>query len=199
MTRSIAALAALFALAACHPASDDVAPTDNRDATADQSPMQAKRIVIDADGLSRESINELAEHIEGLGEIASAKVKVMQDDQGQTVMHVEVAGRDLPTDDYLVGEIKSFEGMADAAIAVDSVHPDDVAPDPMFSDKDKTPEQIKAEVTEKLRRQGIEGDVVVEVIDEGDGERRVEVRVESKGEGKGDPAAASDLAPAQAN
>ncbi|MEM6990045.1 MAG: hypothetical protein AAF721_06095 [Myxococcota bacterium] len=196
MTRFIAALATATALAACHPGADDVAPTDERAAEQpEQARMQAKRITIEVDGLDRASIQEIAEHIEGIGDIASAKVKVMQDNEGHAAMHVEVAGTDLPTDEYLLQEIRSFDGLADAEVAVQTVHPDDVAPDPIYSDKDKSPEEIKAEVTEQLRQQGIEGDVQVKVIDDGNGERRVEVNV-SKDEEVGSP---SDLAPAGAN
>lgn len=196
--RSISVLAAFVALAACHPGADDVTPTADRAATAEQAPMQAKRITIDADGLDREAIREIAEHIEGIGEIASVQVQVRKDDTGHTAIEVEVAGRDLPTDAYLLEEIKSFAGMEYATVGVDAVHADDVAPDPMYADKDKTPEQIKAEVIERLREQGIEGTVSVDVHDE-DGERRVEVRVEADEDVSPPTDAGSDLAPTQAN
>lgn len=179
MKRSIAALAAAAALFGCHPSADDVAPTDERKADAQAAPTQAKRITIDADGLDREQIREIAEHIEGIGDIASAKVQVKQDDKGHSEVLVEIAGADLPSDDYLLREIRTFEGLAAASVDVQSVHPDEVAPEPMYIDKTKTPEQIKAEVIEQLRRDGVEGNVVVTVHDDGDGERRVEVSVEA--------------------
>ena len=186
MTRSIAALTFAAGLLGCHTAADDVAPTEDRQAQTEQHAVQAKRITVDAGDLDRAQIQELAEHIEGIGDVASAKVKVVKDDQGTTQMLVEIAGADLPTDDYLTREIHSFEGMADAAVLVETVHPDDVAPGPMFEDKNKTPEQIKAEVEERLRKQGVEGEVFVDVIDE-DGERRVEVRVEAEKAPSGAP------------
>ena len=180
MTRSIAALTFAAALLGCHTAADDVAPAGDRQAQTDQpAAVQAKRITVDAGDLDRAQIQELAEHIEGIGDVASAKVKVMKDDQGTTQMLVEIAGADLPTDDYLTREIHSFDGLADAAVLVETVHPDDVAPGPTLSDENKTPEQIKAEVQERLRKQGVEGEVFVDVVDE-DGERRVEVRVEAE-------------------
>lgn len=196
--RSISVLAALVVLAGCHPGADDVAPTADHAVTAEQAPMQAKRITIDADGLDQETIREIAEHIEGIGEIASVQVRVHKDDTGHTAIAVEVAGRDLPTDAYLLEEIRSFAGMENATVVVDAVHADDVAPDPMYADKDKTPEQIKAEVTERLRQQGIEGKVYVDVHDE-DGERRVEVRVEANEDGRPPTDPTSDLAPTLAN
>jgi hypothetical protein len=187
MTRSIAVLTFAAALLACHTTADDAAPDGDRQAQNGQpTAVQAKRITVDAHDLDRAQIRELAEHIEGIGDVASAKVKVHKDHEGNTQMLVEIAGADLPTDDYLTREIHSFDGLAHAAVLVEAVDPDEVGRGPMLDDENKTPEQIKAEVEERLRKQGVEGEVFVDVLDE-DGERRVEVRVEADEPASGAP------------
>lgn len=185
MTRSIAALTFAATLLGCHQVADDVAPTDDRRAERPAA-VQAKRITVDAAELDQTRSRELAEYIEGLGAVVSAKVRVLEDEDGNTQMLLEIAGADLPTDDDLTREIHGFGGFADAAVVVETVHPDDVAPAEMFTDEDKTPEELQAEVEERLREQGVEGEVFVDVVD-GDGERRIEVRVEADTSPSGAP------------
>lgn len=180
--RAIILVLGVMALAACHPGADDVTPAEPRagaKAEGEHAPPQAKRITIDADGMSHAQIQELVEHVEGIGDIASAKVMVKQDDKGATAILIEVAGADLPGDDYLRQEIQTFPGLSDAAVDVASVRPDAVASGGMVDAADKSPAEIKAEVEAQLAAQGIEGEVVVDVIDDGNGERRVEVQVHS--------------------
>jgi len=195
MKRSIAATALLALLTACHPGADDVAPTDDRSAEAEPA-TRAKRIAIDVDNLSHDAIREIGSHIESLGDIERAEIKIIKDDEGAAEMLVTIIGKDLPSNDYLVTELKTFEGLADADVEVEDVHPDEAGHGAVMGgqaaklDPNKTPDEIKAEVTARLRAQGVKGDIVVDVTDV-DGERRVEVKVEDHGK-------ASDVAPADA-
>ncbi len=180
---TLLALLGLLGLAACDSSSEPDTPTAEQsaiDAPSDGE-LQSKRVVIDGE-LAMADIKALGEHVEGLAEIHSAKIEVEKRGDGPTHVTMTVAGRDLPTDAELAAEVRGFEGLGEAAVDVEAAD----APASMINtdklveaseDEHKTPEQVKQEVIAKLRADGVEGDIDVQVID-ADGERRVEVHVE---------------------
>lgn len=173
--------------AGCDNAEDTASPDDSQRAveTPVSAPsdgeVEARQIVISGE-LSVETIQALGEHVEGLAEIHAAQIKVQKSDEGPTLVTLTVSGRDLPSDEELAAEVRGFEGIGDAEVNFEAADAMDPSPDhdglAEASDASKTPEEVKAEVIAKLRADGVEGDIQVDVIDE-DGERRVEVRVEN--------------------
>lgn len=182
VTRRLLILAAPLLLA-CHPASDDVTPTD-RDAEVEQAAITAKRVTIstDAQAVDRERIQTLTQAVEGLGDVHQARVKVKKTGEGDAHIVMELVGADLPTKAEIEEEIASFDFLASAAVEVEDMDPDT----PMSShqregDKAKDPAVLEQEIVERMRADGVEGDIKVQVHDGEDGERRVEVKVEKHG------------------
>ena len=172
--------------AGCDTSDDTASPDDSQRAvdTPVSSPsdgaVEARQIVISGE-LGMETIQALGEHVEGLAEIHSAQIKVEKPEEGPARVTMTVSGRDLPSDEELAAEVRGFEGIGDAEVMFEAADAIDAPVDHSglaeVSDASKTPEEVKAEVIAKLRADGVEGDIHVDVIDE-DGERRVEVRVE---------------------
>ena len=192
VTRRLLILAAPLLLA-CHTAADDVAPTD-RDAKVEQAAISAKRVTIatDADSVDRERIGLLTETVEGLGDVHQARVQVKKTDEGDAHIVMELVGADLPTKTEIEEEIASFDFLASASVEVEDMDPT-LSPSPHHEegDEEKDPEVVKQEIIDRMRAEGVEGDIKVDVADGPDGERRVEVKVERK-EGHDAP---GDLAP----
>ncbi|MEM6293862.1 MAG: hypothetical protein AAGA54_21480 [Myxococcota bacterium] len=166
----------LLATMACDDSQAAAAPR-SADAQVDAAP--ARKITLEGD-LSADTIRGLGAHLEGLADISSVSIEVEQTNDGPTRASITVAGNDLPSAVELRDAVSGYDGIGSAAVAIEGAeapvgHGVDVAA--VAGDQDKSPEAVKAEVLQKLRADGVEGDVHVDVIDD-DGERRVEVRVE---------------------
>ncbi len=176
MKRLLLSLPLLVTLA-CDDAQSSPAEPRSGDAAVDAAP--ARKIMLEGD-LSPETIKGLGAHLEGLADISSVSIEVQQTNEGPTRASITVAGNDLPSAAELRDAVGTYDGVGAAALSVEGAeapagHGIDVAA--VAGDQEKSAEDVKAEVIEKLRADGVEGDVRVDVIEE-DGGRRVEVRVE---------------------
>lgn len=175
-----ALLAALsFGCATSNDTAQDPRPAQTP-SPSNPSDAEARAVVLEGD-LDASTLHALAKHLEGLAEVHSVELSIEQAGDGPTRARLTLGGFDMPNAEELQIAVADFDGLGDASIAIEDAPvpqgPVDAEGIAIAADKDKTPEEVKAEVIEKLRADGVEGDIHVDVIDE-DGERRVEVRVE---------------------
>ncbi|MGH1345363.1 MAG: hypothetical protein ACRBN8_27620 [Nannocystales bacterium] len=181
MTARLPFCALLAALSLGCATSNDTA-SEPRAAEAPSNPgeAEARAVVLEGD-LDASTLHALAKHLEGLAEIQSVELAIEQANDGPTRARLTLAGLDMPSPDELQVAVADFDGLGDASVSIEDAAvphgPVDAEGIAIAADKDKTPDEVKAEVIEKLRADGVEGDIHVDVVDE-DGERRVEVRLE---------------------
>ena len=181
MTARLPLCAILAALCFGCAASNDTAQ-EPRAAQAASNPgeAEARAVVLEGD-LDVSTLHALAEHLEGLAEVHSVELAIQQTGEGPTRARLTLGGFDMPNADELEAAIADFDGLGEASVSIEDAPlpqgPVDAQGIAIAADADKTPQEVKAEVIEQLRADGVEGDIHVDVIDE-DGERRVEVRVE---------------------
>lgn len=181
MTARLPFCALLAALSlGCATSNDTAAEPRAVAAPSNPGEAEARAVLLEGD-LDASTIHALAKHLEGLAEIHSVELAIEHAGGGPTRARLTLAGFDMPSAEELRSAVADFDGLGDASVSIEDapVHqgPVDVEGLAITADKDKMPEEIKTEVIEKLRADGVEGDIHVDVIDE-DGERRVEVRVE---------------------
>jgi len=181
MTARLLCCALLAGLSLGCATSNDTAPTDERAAEAPSNPSQAQaRAVILEGDVSPETVQALAQHLEGLAEVHSVEIAIEKTDAGPTLARLTLGGFDMPSTEELQAAVADFDGLTgDVAVSFDdaaAVPEGPVDAEGLPDLEGKTPAQIKAEVTEKLRADGVKGEIEVDVLDE-DGERRVQVRV----------------------
>lgn len=176
---SFCALAAALSLG-CATSNDTAQEPRAAEALSNPGEAEARAVLLEGD-LDATAIHALAKHLEGLAEIHSVQLAIEQTGDGPTRARLTLGGFDMPNAEELQAAVAEFDGLGDASVSVEdaavSQGPVDAEGIAIAADKDKTPEEVKAEVIEKLRADGVEGEIHVDVIDE-DGERRVEVRVE---------------------
>ncbi|MCR9165685.1 MAG: hypothetical protein ACE37F_08115 [Nannocystaceae bacterium] len=159
--------------------SNDTAPTEARSAEAPSDPGQPEGRALVLEGeVEPDEVKALAKHLEALAEIHSVEISIEKTNDGPTVARLTLGGFDMPSTDELQAAVADFDGLTgDVSVSFDDVAapPQGPASD-IDIDEDATPEEIEAQVIEKLRADGVQGDIEVDVVDE-DGERRVEVKV----------------------
>lgn len=184
MTARLISCALLAGLSLGCATSNDTAPTELRsaDAPSDPDAPQARAVVLEGD-LDPETVEALAKDLEGLAEVHAVAIAIHKTDEGHIHARLTLGGFDMPSTEELQAAITDFGGLpSDVAISFDEQAevphgPVDANGISIAADETKTPEEIEADVIDKLRADGVEGDIHVDVI-ENDGERRVEVRVE---------------------
>ena len=128
---------------------------------------------------ARERVEAVARAVEAETGVAGVKVKVKQVPDGQGSMYLELWGNQLPEPTTVVDKLKlQFPELATSKILVEinegGPADDDLAgalhePDSALAEQ---------EIVDRLRAQGVQGNIEVKVSDEGDGQhRRVEVEV----------------------
>lgn len=181
MTARLPFCALLAALSlGCATSNDTAAEPRGAEAPSSPGEAEARAVLLEGD-LDASTVHALAKHLEGLAEIHSVELAIEQTGDGPTRARLTLGGFDMPSAEELQAAVADFDGLGDASVSIEDaavpLGPVDAEGIAIAADKDKTPEEVKAEVIEKLRADGVEGDIHVDVIDE-DGERRVEVRVE---------------------
>ena len=173
-------LCALLATASVACASSNDTAPEPRAAEVASNPddLQAKAVLLEGE-LEADKVQALAKHLEGLAEVHSVEIAIEKTSDGPTRARLTLGGLDMPSSEELRAAVDDFDGLGDASIAIEDaeVPKGPAAELDLSASDDKSPEEVQAEVVEKLRAQGVEGDIHVKVHDE-DGERRVEVRVE---------------------
>ena len=167
----------------CHGSAGDVRP-DERNAQ-DPEAVEARRVVID--GFEDPAdVESLARQLEGLAEVHTARVRIRKSDDDKIKAEIELGGYDLPSDELLRQEIREHGAFDDADVRTEPISAEALMSG-AEADEGKSKDQIRAEVEERLRAEGVEGEVHVDIHDE-DGQRRVEVRVEKKDSAPSDDA-----------
>ena len=161
----------------CATSNDTAQEPRAAEAPSNPGDPQARAVMLEGE-FDSDTLQALAKHLEGLAEVHSVEIAIEKSDDGPTRAQLTLGGFDMPSTEELQAAVADFDGLSgDVSVSFD----DDVevprGPDTDLGiDKDQSPEEIKAQVIEKLRADGVEGDIEVNVIDE-DGERRVEVKV----------------------
>ncbi len=181
MTARLPLCALLAALCFGCATSNDTAQ-EPRAAQSQSNPGDAEARAVTLEGdLDASTIQSLAKHLEGLAEIHSVELAIEQSGDGPTRARLTLGGFDMPNAQELQAAVADFDGLGDASVSIEDapvpLGPTGAEGVAIAADKDLPPEEVKAEVINKLRADGVEGDIHVDVIDE-DGERRVRVRVE---------------------
>jgi hypothetical protein len=173
----------LLSISACQVGGDEVTPTDR---SARDEMKQGQRVEVTlASDVDSADLRAVAEHTEGLGNVAACKVNVKKLSDGPTTLVMELWGEDLPSEQELASDLKStFDFLSDAEITVAALDADD-APSHGAEEYAGDAEEVRQQIIEKLRAEGEDGDIDVQVSDGEDG-RQVEVRVEKKCETPGD-------------
>ena len=172
------------AIAACHPQADDAEPTDRAD-QIEEDTIEGRIVefALEPGAATPAELKSVASHVETLGDVHSAKVKVRAAKDDATVISIEMWGSNFPDEDTLANEMRdTFPFMKDAVITVAELEADgDGDPHRAMVEvaKDEDPEVVKQRIIDDLRAKGVQGDIKVDVRDDGNGNREVEVHVES--------------------
>jgi hypothetical protein len=176
-------LGLLLSVGACQVGGDEVTPAD-RSAQVEMKQGQRVEVTLSSD-VDSGDLRAVAEHTEGLGNVAACQVKVKKLSDGPTTLVMEMWGEDLPDEQKLESDLKStFAFLSDAEISVASL---DASAAPQHDGEEYAgdPEEVRQQIIDKLRADGVKGDIDVQVNDGEDG-REVEVRVEDRCETPGD-------------
>ena len=185
--RSLSPLALLCALSlpACQRSSDSVSA---RSAELENT-AGIKIKISGVSELAPQQVHAISQSIEGKAQSVSAAMVRMEQEQGEgqeenpANLEIELWGAGLPDSGVLVSQLKAdFSALADAQIEVVNLEPGS-GPPPMVVevDEEATAEEAKAQIIETLQADGVEGEIDVQVED-GDGERRIEIKVEQNEE-----------------
>ena len=137
---------------------------------------------LEPDALDHERIDEIAKRIESITAAETMQIKVEKSDEGGTVVIAEAWGRTAIQGDAIVSDLRqTFPQLANAVIAVKAATgepPSAKLPAiEVDADDDEDPEVVRQKVLDKLRAQGVDGDVKVEVDETEDGKREIRVEV----------------------
>lgn len=150
---------------------------------AEIAQMPGLKLTIAGVDLPQDKVHAIAKHVEGQAvDTGAAMVRMKHDDQGGGVkLEIELFAKTLPAQDALVAGLKAtFPELAAASIAVDAASGAELGPLPVVEVSDAlSPAEAQLEIVEQLQAQGVDGDIKVEVKDEGEG-RRIEVKVEKE-------------------
>lgn len=176
-------LGLLLSAGACQVGGDEVRPTDR---SAQQEIQHGRRVEISlASDVDAADLRAVAEHTEALGNIAACTVKVKKLDDGPTTLVMDMWGEDLPDEQKIASDLKNtFAFLSDAEIRVAALDAAD-GPQRDPEELEGDPEDVRQQIIERLRAEGVEGDIDVQVQDGEDG-REVEIRVEKECETPGD-------------
>lgn len=173
-------------LAACQPAQED---SVNADRSAPIEASEALSVTIEIAGVvSKEDLMAIAQHAEqncpGTCSGAQVRVHQLEGDEQSSELHITLAGTDLGDGAGIADDLReTFPVLADADIAVAAADPGAQDMPTVHSDAEDA-EDAKAEIIEQLKAQGIPEDAIhVEVSEDEEGHRKIEVKVEQDEEG----------------
>ncbi len=179
-TLSPLALLCALGLGACQPSSDSVSA---RSAELENA-AGIKITISGVSDLAPQQLHAISQSIEGKAQSVSAAMVRMEKEEGEggdtpASLEIELWGAGLPDSGLIVSQLKAdFPALAGAQIEIENLEPGS-GPSPMVLevDEEATPDEAKAQIIEALQADGVEGEIDVQVED-GDGERRIEVKVE---------------------
>jgi hypothetical protein len=137
---------------------------------------------LEPDALGHDRVKALSQRIESITAAETMKIKVEKSDDGGTVVVAEAWGRTAITADAIGKDLRStFPELANAVITVKAATgepPSAKLPDlDLDVDDDEDPEVVRKQVVERLRAEGVQGDVQVHVDENEDGKREIRVEV----------------------
>ena len=183
------ALAALFAtlpLLSLGCVAEDTEP--GTDARVAEGPLvgHVVEFALEPDALDHDRVQALAKRVEAITAAETMQIKVEKSEEGGTVVVAEAWGRTAITGDAITKDLRAtFPELADAVITVKAATgepPSAKLPALDDFDDDEDPEVVRKKVIERLRADGIEGDVKVDVDENEDGKREVRVEVSAHDE-----------------
>jgi hypothetical protein len=136
---------------------------------------------LEPEALDHDRIQALSKRLESITAAETMKIKVEKSDEGGTVVVAEAWGRTAITADAITKDLRStFPELANAVITVKPASgepPSAKLPALDDFDDDEDPEVVRKKVIERLRSEGVEGDVKVHIDENEDGKREVRVEV----------------------
>lgn len=181
MTRLLSTLVTLALLGACATETQDDSSAP-REATG---PLQGRTIefALEPGALDPAAIDAVAKRVEQATGAESVRVEVRESGDEGTVVVIETWGRATTTDDALVAGLRrDVPALTNALITVRPLEgdaPTGPAAD-LELDHDEDPEVVRKRVVDKLRAQGVQGDIQVVIEDDDEGKREVRVEVEER-------------------
>lgn len=180
MLKSIAplviAFASLFGFAGCQP-DEDAHPR-----TADIAGLPGLKVTISGADLGHDKVQAIAKHLEGKAvDAGAALVRMKKENDGPTTLEIELFAKTLPDGEAVAADLKAaFPELAGATIATGAAQSGGGDKLPLVEvGKELSPAEAQAEIVEQLRAQGVDGEIKVDVKDDGE-QRRIEVKVEKK-------------------
>jgi 3-dehydroquinate dehydratase len=154
------------------------------DARAAEGPLVGHVIefALEPDALDHDRIDEIAKRIEAITAAETMQIKVEKSDEDGTVVIAEAWGRTAIQGDAIVKDLRAtFPQLTNAVIAVKTATgepPSAKIPEiEVELDGIEDTEEVRQKVLAKLRAQGIEGDVTIDVDENEDGKREIRVQV----------------------
>jgi len=175
-------------LAACQPAQED---SVNADRSAPLEATEALSVAIEIAGdVSKEDLLAIAQHAEqncpGTCSGAQVRVHKLDGDEQGTELQITLAGTNLGDGAGIADDLReAFPVLADADIVVSAADPGSQGMPMVHSDAEDV-EAAKAEIIEQLKAQGIPEEAIhVEVSEDDEGHRKIEVKVDQEEVGEG--------------
>ena len=180
MLKSIAplviAFASLLGFTGCQ--NDEDAHSRN----ADIASLPGLKVTISGADLEHDKVQAIAKHLEGKAvDTGAAMVRMKKENDGPASLEIALYAKSLPAGDAVAADLKAaFPELAGATISTGAAQPGGGGHMPLVDvDKSLTPAEAQAEIIEQLKAQGVDGEINVDVKDDGE-ERRIEVKVEKK-------------------
>jgi hypothetical protein len=170
------AVAAFVGVTACQ------SEEDTHARNAEIAGLPGLKVTIAGVDLGHDKVQAIAKHLEGKAvDTGAALVRMKKDDQGAATLEIELFAKTLPAGDGLAAELKAaFPELAGATISTGTAQPGGSEPLPLVEvSKELSPAEAQQEIVEQLKAQGVDGEIKVEVKDDGE-ERRIEVKVEKQ-------------------
>ena len=178
------ALAALFTTLALPSIACDIDSTEpNTNSRAAEGPLvgQIVEFALEPDAIDHDRMDAIAKRLESITAAETMQIEVEKSDDGGTVVVAEAWGRTAITADAITKDLRAtFPELANAVITVKPASgepPSARLPVLDLDDEDEDPEVVRKKVIERLRAEGVQGDVQVDVDEAEDGKREFRIEV----------------------
>ena len=185
LTLRSALCASLLVAAGCQSDASDVSPDDARQ--GELAALEGAMVeIVPSAALEGDQFEAVARWLEAQTKAHMVKVQVRKDAGGPDRLEVEIWGDTALPESLDVDLRAAFPALADAEITQARLQ----GPPPEGEGHgvkvegpapDEDPEAAKARIIEEMRARGVEGDIVVDIVDGPEGERHVEVNVKQEG------------------
>jgi hypothetical protein len=178
---ALAALLATLVLPTVGCVAEDSEPFDQSRGADGPLVGQIVEFALEPDALDHDRVEAIAKRLETITAAETMQIKVEKSDDGGTVVVAEAWGRTAITADAITKDLRAtFPELANAVITVKAATgepPSARMPELDLDDEDEDPEVVRKKVIERLRADGVEGDVQVHVDEAEDGKREFRIEV----------------------